>query len=253
MIKKPKQKNINLKKKKRKQAIKEKEDSEGVYKCKGDEKFSLDPIIFYIVKGILLLIILWCYFNYSLLLLPLFVIYGSLYYFSFCVQRYINRGYVKEKHAKVFKLDAAFAIISVVASTLISSFSFSRIIGAKGRMIQRFVNMWLSLQTGIRNAFKGSRDFGNMSPPANRPSGGGASGKPSMSLDDLPLEYAFSQILTSIIQMMVFIVLIMGFLSIIVYVYKTYINKKYIKIKQNNPNKWEFSKEELNKLLNEEV
>ncbi len=57
-----------------------------------------------------------------------------------------------------------------------------------------------SLLTGSRNAFEGEHQFGEGAPPQNlggRPHGGGGGrgGRIDINVDDLPLEYVFSNML----------------------------------------------------------
>ncbi|MFI3251923.1 MAG: hypothetical protein R3Y60_02155 [bacterium] len=241
--------------KKKKISRKEQADAGGIRRKKS-KKPEMSLQLFYIIKFGLLIGIVFSFFFYSVLLLPLFIAYTSLYYFSTWAERKINRQFNKENQKRIFKFDAALAFITLVVSISTALYSFSTMVGNKARNISFYINRILSLSTGVRNNKGGSMGFGG------KPSGGGMGGgmgngtrpeRPNFDLNDLPIEFAFNQILSSIVQILVFSVIIIGTLSVLVYVYKNYIKKDRLKIKENEKNEWKFSKEELIALLEEKI
>ncbi len=235
---------------------KEQEDSTGITKKRKGDKPELDQLVFYCIKGGLLLAILICYFTFSILLFPLFIAYISLYYFSFWVERKINRNFNFENQQKVFKMDSGLAFITLIVSLASNIFSFTRLVGNRRNSFYMYFQRIFSLSTGVRN--KQNKNFGMGERPEGfvPPSDGVGSGRPSKTdfdISDLPIEFAFTQILSSIIQILIFSVLILGAISTFRYFYKTYISKTRMRIKENNKNEWVFSKEDLKRILQEEV
>lgn len=237
---------------------KEKEDNEGMRRKTNKPEMSLNR--YYLIKSILVVAILISFFSYSVFLLPLFLAYASLYYFSTWAERRINRQYNKENKKRLFKLDASLSAITIIVSLSSAFYSFSTMVGNRVNSIQTYFYRIMSLSTGIRKKGSSSMGFGGKPDGFTKPSGGGGSGmengrppRPDFDMNDLPIEFAFNQILSSIVQILVFSVIILGTISILIYVYKNFIKKKNIKIKENVKNEWTFSKEDLIKLLEEKI
>ncbi len=240
---------------------KEKEDSEGIRKKRKGDKPEMNLRTYYIIKICLIIGILIAFFQFSILLLPLFIGYTSLYYFSSWAERKINRSYNKENQKKILKVDAALAFITIVVSVASAIYSFGTMVGNRFNSLSSYFSRIMSLSTGVRKSGSGSMGLGERPDGFQKPEGGGGTGmpsgqrppKPDFDVNDLPIEFVFNQILSSIIQILIFSVIIIGSLTIIYYFYKTYISKKRLKIKENEKNEWTFSKEELMKLLEEQI
>lgn len=234
---------------------KEQEDATGVIRRRKTDKPELSEQTFIIAKAIILVLIIISYFSFSTLLLPLFLALISLYYFSFWVERKINRSFNLDNKKRVFKMDSGLAFITVIISVATNIFSFSRMIGSKRSSFSMYISRIFSLSTGVRN--KSEKNFGmGERPEGFAPPSGGSGGRPNrpdFDISDLPVEIAFTQILSSIINILILTVVILGTLSVGMYFYKKYFNNKQIRIKQNNKNEWVFSKEDLQRLLQEDV
>ncbi len=253
--------------KKRKQQAKQKkinrkenEDSEGVRRRRGT-KPEMNLNVYYIIKAGLIGGMIFSFFIYSTLLLPLFMAYTSLLYFSGWAERKINRQYNKENQKKIFKLDAGIALITLVVSISSTLYSFSTSVGSKMRSFSIYFYRIMSLGTGVRK--KGNMSMGTGTRPEGfeKPTGGGSMGgsmggrpsKPDFDLNDLPISFVFNQILSSIIQILVISVIILGATSILIYFYKNHIKKNRLKIKENTKTEWTFNQDELTALLEEEI
>lgn len=236
---------------------KEKEDSEGFVRKK--HKRDMSPNVYYISKFALIVLIVIIYFVYSPLLLPLCLIYAGYYFLAFLAERRMNLHVHRDNHNKIFKLDSTIISITILISFGSSLFSNVRSIGGgKGGNMQgmQFASIG-SMLTGVRNAFRQQSSFGFGSLPSDfqAPSGGGrpeAGSRPDFSLSDLPLEFAFSQILSSVIQFLIFTALILGGITTGWYLYKTFIYNKKVRLHQSK-NEWVFSREELLELLSQDI
>lgn len=249
-----KQRKITAKKKK--VYKKELEDSEGMRRKSNKPEMSLTT--YNIIKIALVIAMLLSFFTFSTLLLPLFLAYTSLYYFSSWAERKINRQYNKENKKKIFKVDASLAFITLVVSISSAFYSFSTMVGNRFNSISSYFYRIMSLSTGVRKSGGGSMGFGDKPSGFQKPSGGtgsmgGRPSRPDFDMNDLPIEFAFNQILSSIVQILVFSVIIVGGLTALWYFYKTFIKKKRLVIKENEKNDWTFSKDELINLLEEEI
>lgn len=238
---------------------KESEDSTGVQKRKRNSKPEMRLDLFYLIKAILIVSMIFSFFVYSTLLLPLFIAYTSLYYFSSWVERKINRRFNKENQKKIFKFDAAVAFITIVVALSSTIYSFSTMVGNRFNSISNYFFRIMSLGTGVRK--KGNMSFGTGTRPEgfSKPTGGSTGSmtqrppKPDFDLNDLPIEFVFNQILSSIVQILVFSVIILGTISVLYFGYKNYIKKDRLKIKENEKTEWKFNQDDLIKLLEEEI
>lgn len=255
-------KNRQLASKKKKINRKENEDSEGIRRRRKGDKPEMTLKTFYIIKSILIVSILVSFFQFSILLLPLFISYTSLYYFSTWAERKMNRSYNKENQKKILKVDASIAFITIIVSISSAFYSFGTMVGNRVSSMSSYFYRIMSLSTGVRRSGGGSMGFSEKPEGFQRPEGmqkpeGMGSGqrptRPDFDVNDLPIEFLFNQILSSIIQILIFSVIILGSMTIMYYVYKTYISKKRLKIKENEKNEWVFSKEDLMKLLEEDI
>ncbi len=254
---KQKLKNRKQNSKNRKIRQKEQEDTLGIRRRRKGDKPELDIEIFYYIKLSLIIGIIISYFFFSTLLLPMFIGLSSLYLISFWVERKLNRSNSGNKK-RVFKMDAAMAFITIIVSVSTTLYSFSTMTGSRFNSISSYITRLMSLSTGVRK--KGNNNFGFAEKPegfvkpegATRPSGGRPQ-RPDFDMSDLPIEFAFNQILSSIVQFLILSVIIISSITVIIYFYNKYVKFKKIKIKQNEKNQWTFSKEDLIKLLEEQV
>lgn len=235
---------------------KEAEDRDGVRRRTKQPEMSLN--LYYLIKGSLLIAMFISFFTFSMLLLPLFLAYTSLYYFSTWAERKINRQYNKENQKKLFKFDSGLALITIIVSISTTFYSFSNMVGNRFNSLFSYLYRILSLSTGVRK--KGNMNFGMGKPDGFVRPEGGSSGsmgqrpsKPNFDLNDLPIEFAFQQILSTIIQILVFSVIIIGVITVLIHVYKTFIKSKKLSIKENEKNEWTFDEENLQRLLQEEI
>jgi len=223
-----KQKNKNRKIKKT-----EVMDAKGIRKKKWKNVISYRTFVKMKIVGIVLIPIV--YFIYSPLLIVVMVYYISLYYFAYLAERSMNKSIIKSRQIKIPKFDSGLAAFLVVIALLGSISGL-----AQGGRFGRFANTWWSrttrtlqnigsLLTGNRIFFGDGRSmrfgsgtppagfipnregFGNIPPPENM-----GSGRPPMNLDigNLPIEFMFSQILSTTLTILVFTVFGMGILSL---------------------------------------
>ncbi len=240
---------------------KEQEDQEGIRRRRKGDKPEMDIEVFYVIKACLIIGIIVSYFFFSTLLLPLFIAFTSLFYFSFWVERKINRSYNVENKKSIFKMDAALAFITILVGVTSTIFTFSRIAGSKFSSLSFYINRIMSLSTGVRN--KQGSSFGGGGKPEGfvKPEGGTRPNygngqrpqRPNFDLNDLPVEYAFNQILSSIVQFLIFSVIIISSITVFIYFYNKFVKSKRLKIKQNEKNDWSFSKDDLINLLEEKI
>ncbi len=238
--------------KKKQQVIIEEQDSLGISRKKWDHTISLK--LFVILKIICIALIPIVYFVYSPFLIVCMVAYVSLFFLSIMAERRINTSVIKSNHIKIPKLDSALALIIIVISLFgvcmsgtskvkkpsfenAPDFSNVKEIDFDGAR----KNMWLreftntlknfgSLLTGERSVFSGGKQsFGmkeapkdfpkDMSElPEGMPSFEGRPTRPNIDfdIDDLPIEYLFSSILTTVNTVLIFSVSGAGIISLLV-------------------------------------
>ncbi|MFI3329616.1 MAG: hypothetical protein R3Y05_03890 [bacterium] len=238
---------------------KETEDLLGVRKRRKGDKPELDIEVFYIIKAVLIVATILSYFFLSSLLLPLFIGFSSLYILSFWVERRLNRSYNSENKKSIFKMDAGLAFITIIVSISTTFYSYATMMGSKFSSFSSYFTRLMSLSTGSRGG--GNKNFGIGGKPEGfvkpegmtKPSGGQRPQRPDFDISDLPIEYAFNQILSSIVQFLILSVIIISSITVILYFRNKYIKIKKINIKQNDKNDWSFSKEDLMRLLEEQV
>ena len=175
------------------------------------------------------------YFIYSKFLIFVMLYYVSLFYFALLAERSMNKSIIKSRQIKIPKFDSGIAAFLVIIAVLGSSFGI-----AQGGRFGRFANTWWTrtvrafenigtLLTGNRIFFGDARmmrfgsgtrppgfipnreGLGNMPTPPNM-----GSGRPPMNLsfDNLPIEFMFSQILSTTATVLVFTVFVFGILSL---------------------------------------
>ena len=237
---------------KRKLREMEKQDALGISRKKW--KFTIKPELYFILKLVCILLIPIVYFAYSPLLILCMIFYIGLFFLARGAEHSLNKSVIKSNHIHIPKFDCALALVVVVVA--FAGVCFSGVSNQKGGMFDnissaeiseftsnkdfsgaRRSNWWQSVEktltnlgsllTGERSIFgssKGEFNFGSMEPPEDFASdsddipvgnGGGA-----MSMDDLPVEYMFSSILSSINSVLIFSVSIFGALILLFVIYK---------------------------------
>ncbi len=212
----------------------EKMDAQGISRKKW--KFTYSPDKFIKIKAVLVILIPVTYILYSQLLALIMFIYIGLFYLAIATERKMNKSVIKSNHIKIPKYDSAIALVLVVIAFLGSIFGVS-----DGRM-GRFSNtLWMkvtsslrnfgSLLTGKRSLLGGRPVFGFGTAPTppdgfiantsdmqnmmgDMPPGGG--GRPEFDVDitNIPIEFMFSQILSTVQTALVFAVMIIGVCSL---------------------------------------
>ncbi len=249
-------------KKKLQQKI-EQQDVLGISRKKWNHTIPLE--VFVALKFVCIILIPIVYFVYSPLLVVCMFAYVGLFFLSIMAERGMNKSVIKSNHIKIPKMDSALALIVIViaffgvcmggtAKVKTPNFSNTAQIGnfkeidfggirkdSWWRDFKSSLTNFGSLLTGERSIFgSGKKDFGMMKPPAdfisdmgdipNMPSNG--EGRPSMpkfdfNIDDLPVEYMFSSIISTVNTAIIFSVSISGMISLFVLAYKC---KKFNKL-----------------------
>lgn len=212
----------------------ESQDARGISRKKW--KFTYTQKKFIWVKSILLVLIPITYFLYSPLLVVVFICYIGLFFLAIGTERHMNKSVIKSNHIKIPKFDSALALILVVISL------FGAIFGVSQGRIGRFSNtLWSkfinsvknfgSLLTGQRQIFGRLRlfSFGTMPKPpdgfiarpedfhemhGDMPPMGGGRPDFEFDLNQIPIEFMFSQILSTILTVMIFMIFGIGILSL---------------------------------------
>jgi len=234
--------------KKRKIREKEIQDAQGLSRKKW--KFNISPKIFFILKLSCVVAIPIFYFIYSPLLVLLMMFYVALFFMAFMAEHQINKSVIKSNHIHIPKFDSAIALILIVIAFCgvcssgmsktktgifdnSTSTEISAIVRNKDFDSLRSNNWWRTftqsltnfgtLLTGERSIFGSSRgdfNFGTMEPPTDFPSNSdeipptqNVGGGREMSIDDVPVSYMFSSILSSINTILIFAVSVSGALS----------------------------------------
>lgn len=191
---------------------------------------------FAIFKIALICLIPLIYFVYSPLLVVVIALYVSTFFLAIGVEHALNKSVIKSNHVKIQKYDAAVALVLILIGLFGSIFGMSQ--GRPGRFSQTIWIKFLdslrnfgTLLTGNRLLFGDARrfGFGTVGRPEGfvpnsdamqdmladlppMPSGG----RPhfEMDLDNIPIEFMFSQILSTVNTVLVFLVCGLGILSL---------------------------------------
>ncbi|QWB96301.1 hypothetical protein KHQ89_02375 [Mycoplasmatota bacterium] len=209
-------------------------DAKGISRKKW--KFTYSPNRFIKIKAILILLIPLVYMLYSPLLFIVMLLYVGLFYLAIGTERSMNKSVIKSNHIKIPKYDSAIALLLVVIALLGSIFGVSN--GRIGRFsntiwskITTSMTNFGSLLTGQRTLFGSNRGFGFGTAPkppdgfvanaselsenmGDMPRGGG--GRPDFDIDitNIPIEFMFSQILSTVQTALIFLVVGVGIFSL---------------------------------------
>ncbi len=246
IISKRKQNEIRKQREKKKTRKKEIQDSKGISRKK--LKCAIDPKLFIVLKIISIVIVPICYLFFSYLLIFSMLFSVSMFVFAVLTERKINHTYVKSNHIKILKIDSIIAFIVlliVVVSIPISMNTKKSFPKFRGNAINsQLVNISTCL-TGNRNLFRiggfmfkfGVKEFPADMPMPDKdfegfpefdgefPNNFNGDFKPPMDgknmMKNLPVEAIFSQVLTSINTVLIFLVPITGLITL-----KDYMKKK---------------------------
>lgn len=225
----------------------EKMDAQGISRKKW--KFTYDPKKFIQIKAVLIVLIPITYFLYSPLLVVVMILYIGMFFLAIGTERKMNKSVIKSNHINIPKYDSAIALLLVVIAFLGSVFGVST--GRRGHFANTFwtkittsIQNFGSLLTGRRALIGGMRGFGFGTAPeppdgfvssasdfqdmmGDMPPSDG--GRPDFNLDisNIPIEFMFSQILSTVQTALVFAVAGIGVFSLISTINKM---KKFDKI-----------------------
>ena len=271
--------------KKKKLSQMEVEDSLNLSRKKWDHTMS--PKLFIILKLLVAILIPIMYFIYSPFLVVLMIVYVSLFFLAILAERRLNKSVIKKNHIKIPKFDSALALIVICIafagsiSTVSSKSSGGMFANLSEDQISTFVsekdfsgarqsNWWASvstyftnfgsLLTGERSVFSSDSgfSFGMGEPPEGFVSEGEAlptnitqptGERVEMSMEDIPLEYMFSTILSTVDSALIFLVSGVGILSVIYIVVKrNKFENEMTEVLIDNTDQ-SFTEEEINRLL----
>lgn len=225
-------------------------DAKGISRKKHKHEISFKT--FFILKTIGIVLIPIIYFVYSPLLAIVIIYYISLYFLAFLCENSLNKSVIKSNYIRIPKFDSAIALISLVIGLYSSITNLNTRVGHFAntwyqKIIQTIKNIG-SLQTGQRTLFgPGSVfKFGPIDKPDNFvPMGEKPDFKPEeFSMDNIPVEFMFSQILSTAVTVLIFSIAVFGIISLIV---------TYLKIKKFNKEMTEVTYDALFTLDDKEI
>lgn len=239
--------------KRKKQREMEKQDAQGISRKKYNR--TMDFNVYAIIKGVLIVLIPVMYFLYSPALIFVMLAYVALYYLAILAERGMNKSVIKANHIHIPKFDSALALFVIViafAGTILSLASVAHgpqfggdegnVFGGIMVTIERTLKNFGSLLTGERSLL--TFGFGTKSPPS-----GGGHGPKSFSLDDLPLEYLISIILSTVCTVLLCLIIILGIFSLALTFYKRWKFSKMMNEVIYDSELRIFSDEELDEIL----
>lgn len=174
------------------------------------------------------------YFLYSPLLFVCMLGFIGLYFADIAVERNLNKSFIKKNQIKIPKYESGIALVLVLIAIFGTAFGLrGQIRGGFSRFGNRFLSNIISSVKNFGTLFTGERSilgnggflFGVKRPPSDFPTGGGASsmpistGRPSgnfmLSAEDLPLEFMFSSMLSSLITVLIFTTVVLTVVSVL--------------------------------------
>ncbi|MBU1145179.1 MAG: hypothetical protein KJ971_04920 [Firmicutes bacterium] len=225
-------------------------DAKGISRKK--YKLVITPKTFFILKAIAIVLIPIAYFVYSPLLVLVMFLFVGLYFVAIGCEHSLNKSVIKSNHIKIPKYDSAIALLLICVSLFGALSSFSS--GGVGRIANTFlmklktaVSNFGSLQTGIRSIFGTTAGFkfGPMEKPdgfipnseafleefGTMPRGDFHEGVPNFefSMDNIPIEFMFSQVFSTVATVLICMVGIFGAISL----YYTMIKIRKFNTEQN--------------------
>lgn len=237
-----KQKN-QLKQKHQKKKVKKLEnlDAKGISRKK--YKLVMSPKTFFIMKIVGIISVPVIYFVYSPLLVVSMLYFIGLFFAAIGLEHSLNKSVIRSNHIKIPKYDSAIALVLTCVAFFGTVFNTA---GTKVGMMANTVNMTLTkslnnfgtLLTGVRSVFSSNRqfNFGSMERPEGfiadregmmdrfegmeRPPQGnfeGFSGRPmrmEIDMDNIPVEFMFTQLLSTIATVLLVSVVVFSIISL---------------------------------------
>lgn len=229
-----------LKEKHRKKKIKklESQDARGISRVSYD--FIVKPKTFFTLKIIGIVSIPIVYFCYSPLLVVVMIYFVFLFFMAIGTEHGLNKSVIKSNHIKIPKYDGAIALLLICVSFFGTVFNVSttpvgRFATTAWAQFTTSLKNFGSILTGVRTMLFGqpAMSFGSMEKPEDfipdaesftetygdqtmgaggMPRGGGA--PMEMSMDDVPIEFMFSQILSTALTVLIFSVMVLAIISL---------------------------------------
>lgn len=236
---------------------KQMQDSKGIKRT--NWKHSMDPNLFILLKLGCIILIPIIYFVYSPLLILVLLAYASFFFLTIMAERKLNKSVIKKNHITIPKFDSAIALVIVIIATVGIFFANnsnqkrSTFASLPETQIEEFSDkpdfklakkstFWITVKqtltnlgsclTGTRSVFGESvHEFGSMQPPEDFVSDSSELQEeihnmpnPSQDFDfdisDLPVEYMFSNILSTVNSALIFLVTGLGLTSLVFVVIK---------------------------------
>ncbi len=227
---------IRQKNKKKKIKRFESQDAKGISRKRF--KLVIKPKSYLIMKAIGVVLIPVTYFGYSPLLVLVMIYFVSMFFAAIGCEHSMNRSVIRSNHIKIPKYDSAVALVLICISAFGSFFTVAQ--GGMGRFantlsmkILQSLKNFGSLLTGQRSIFGRTPHFGFGT--MNKPEGfipnedefisqfGGTPPTPpdfgdraprfELTMDDIPIEFMFSQLLSTVTTVLIILVGVLGAIS----------------------------------------
>ena len=215
---------------------KESQDARGISRKR--YKLIIKPKTFFILKSIGIVMIPLTYFLYSPLLVIVMAYFILLFFAAIGCEHSLNKSVIKSNHIRIPKYDSAIALLLVSIALFGSIFHVSsgpvgRFANTIGSKILQSLKNFGTLLTGERSILRRGIGFvfGTMDKPdgfipnhdefverfGDMPAGGPPGGRPTfeLSMEDIPIEFMFSQILSTAATVLIFTVMAFGIISLV--------------------------------------
>lgn len=231
---------------------------------KNHKKITIEPKTLFIIKISICLTTILVYFFFSKYLIFCFLALATSSIMAHYCEKTVNKSFIKRNQIKFSFVDSILSVILILISVVATAFGLRT---GGPRRFGKFSNTWIGkLTDGLRNigtlltgqrslfrrrfSFSPSQlppDFPNMADFENMPNMGNMPGRPPMmkppTIDDLPLEFLFANILSTIMTVLIFTTLAISLFS----VYSSY--KKLKKLEEVNN---DFIEDDKIKILSDE-
>jgi len=234
-----KKERIALRQKNKEKKIKryESQDAKGI--SRKQFKLVIKPKTFFIMKAAAIVAFHILYFAYSPLLIFVMLYFVAMFFVAIGCEHSLNKSVIRSNHIKIPKYDSAIALVLICVALFGSAFSVSQ--GGMGmfantlsmKVVQSLKNLG-SLLTGQRSIFGRTPHFGFGT--IGKPEGfipnedaffdqfGGEPPEPpdfgermprfELSMDDIPIEFMFSQLLSTVTTVLIILVGLLGAISL---------------------------------------
>ncbi len=203
------------------------QDAKGISRKKFS--FVIKPKTFFIMKIVGIVAIPVSYFVYSPILILVMIYFVVLFFVAIGCEHSLNKSVIKSNHIKIPKFDSAIALVLICIAIFGSSFTMSSgpvgmFANTMSMRISRAVKDMGSLLTGERSIFRSGpggdhrMQFGTMDKPEGfipdgeaflnefggmPPQPGGRMPDFELSMDDIPIEFMFSQLLSTVTTVLI--------------------------------------------------